>query len=99
MECVEGVKEFLLGAFASGQKVNVVENQGVTPGRNLYCRSVYFRGAGQHHATLLINAGTLGCRPASALFLHAPAGSPRYTAFLSKTSARRSGVGAMRSYK
>src|SRR6266436_3866121 len=29
MECVEGVKEFLLGALASGQKVNVVENQGV----------------------------------------------------------------------
>src|SRR6266851_9143294 len=31
MECVEGVKKFLLGALASGQKVNVVENQGVDP--------------------------------------------------------------------
>src|SRR5439155_25694612 len=31
MERVEGVKEFLLGALASGQKVNVVENQGVDP--------------------------------------------------------------------
>src|SRR5271167_3328655 len=27
MECVEGVKKFLLGALAAGQEMNVVENQ------------------------------------------------------------------------